>query len=343
MTIPGQVPIPTKMPAARASARHWSDMGESTFALGIWLMYGIYRLFGRWPFLCCLYPAAAVHWLCRPALRAASLQYLQRIEAATGAIGHEPGARDTFRHVALFGETMLDKLLAVAGRYRAGAVRAEGRETVLAASASGRGGVIVTAHIGCLELSRSMGEMRGALRLNILVHTRHAARFNRILNRLNPSNPLRLIEVSDFDAATAMLLADKVAQGEFVVIAGDRVPVDSAKTVASLFLGHLAPFPVGPYVLAALLKCPMYMMGCIHDQASYTVHFAQITERVELPRGRREEALASYARDFADALTVLLRRSPFDWFNFFPFWDQRVSRAFERSKPVDQQPPKDSL
>ena len=318
-------------------ARHWSDMGESTFAAGIWLMYGIFRVFGRWPFLMCLYPAAAAHWLCRPALRAASLQYLVRVEQATGAIGHAPGRRDTFRHIMLFGETMLDKLLAVSGRYKVGAVRAEGRETVLAASASGRGGVIVTAHIGCLELSRYMGEMRGALRLNILVHTQHAARFNRILNRLNPDNPLRLIEVTQFDATTAMMLADKVAAGEFVVIAGDRVPVDSAKTVKAEFLGVLAPFPVGPYVLAALLKCPMYMMGCIHDQASYTVHFARITEQVELPRGRREEALAIYARGFADALTVLLRRSPYDWFNFFPFWDQRLSRSQERSNSVSEQ------
>jgi predicted LPLAT superfamily acyltransferase len=336
MTAPTQAPRPTAAQAsAHASTRHWSDMGETTFALGIWLMYAIYRVFGRWPFLVCLYPVAAVHWLLRPSLRAASLQYLQRVEAATGAIGHAPGARDTFRHITLFGETMLDKLLAVSGRYQSAAVRAEGRETVLAASASKRGGVIVTAHIGCLELSRYMGEMRGALRLNILVHTRHAAQFNRILNRLNPDNPVRLIEVTDFDAATAMLLADKVALGEFVVIAGDRVPVDSAKTVEAEFLGHLAPFPVGPYVLAALLKCPMYMMGCIHDQSSYTVHFAQITERVDLPRGRREEALATYARSFADALTLLLRRSPFDWFNFFSFWDQRVSLAFERHNPVE--------
>jgi predicted LPLAT superfamily acyltransferase len=319
-----------------APARHWSDMGETTFALGIWLMYGVFRVFGRWPFLVCLYPATAAHWLCRPALRAASLQYLKRVEAATGAIGHAPGRRDTFRHIMLFGETMLDKLLAVSGRYRVAAVRAEGRETVLEASASGRGGVIVTAHIGCLELSRYMGEMRAALRMNILVHTRHAAQFNRILNRLNPDNPVRLIEVTEFDVTTAMMLADKVAAGEFVVIAGDRVPVDSAKTVQAEFLGHLAPFPVGPYVLAALLRCPMYMMGCIHDAPSYTVHFAQITERVELPRGRREEALAAYARGFADAVTVLLRRSPYDWFNFFPFWDQRLSCTFEGTKPASQ-------
>ncbi|RYZ32845.1 MAG: acyltransferase, partial [Myxococcaceae bacterium] len=107
-----------------------------------------------------------------------------------------------------------------------------------------------------------------------------------------------------------------------VVIAGDRIPVNASQTVRVDFLGHPAPFPVGPYVLAALLKCPLYLLGCIHEGDGYTIHFECLSERVVLPRGKREAALTDCAQQYARQVTALLQRAPYDWFNFFPFWDQ---------------------
>ncbi|GAB3246096.1 hypothetical protein GCM10027296_07620 [Chitinimonas naiadis] len=301
-------------------------MGESTFVFGIWLLFWVHRLFGRWPFRLCLYPVVLVHWLSRPALRSASLQYLSRLELATGALGREPSARDSIRHIALFAETLLDKLLAVSGAFPLERVRSEGREQIYAAASMGQGGVIVTAHVGCLELCRALAEQKRAIKLNVLVHTRHAEQFNRVLKRLNPDNDLNLIEVTEVNPATAVLLSEKVAAGEFVAIAGDRVPVFASQTVHADFLGHPAQFPVGPYVLASLLKCPLYLLGCIHEGDGYTIHFSRLAEQVVLPRGRREAAMADYAARYAETLTVLLKRSPYDWFNFFPFWDQAYAK-----------------
>ncbi len=304
------------------ATRHWADIGESTFVFGIWTLYSIYRLFGRWPFRICLYPVVFAHWLTRPLARAASLDYLRRLQAATGALRHPPGRRDSLRHIALFAETILDKLLAIGGRYRFDRVRVQGREPLAEQIARGEGGVIVTAHLGCLELCRVMAGRGNKPKVNILVHTRHAERFNRMLKRLNPDSDLRLMEVTEVTPATAVQLAERVDAGEFVVIAGDRVPVFAGQTVKVEFLGRVAPFPVGPYILAALLKRPLYLVGCIHEGLGYTICFERIAERVELPRGRREAALAEYAGRYVAALTRLLVRSPFDWFNFFPFWDQ---------------------
>ncbi|MCE9667100.1 acyltransferase [Myxococcus stipitatus] len=303
-------------------ARHWAEVGESTFVLGIWLLYWIHRLLGRWPFRVCLFPVVLVHWLARPVVREASLQYLSRLESSTGALGHAPGPRDSLRHVAAFAETMLDKLLAVSGRYRFENVRTEGREQFYEAVKRGQGGIIVTAHMGCLELCRAMAEKRGEVKLHILVHTRHAEQFNRLLKRLNPDSDFQLLEVTDMGPGTAVMLQERVAAGEFVVIAGDRVPVHASQTVSVDFLGHAAPFPVGPYVLASLFKCPLFLLGCIHEGSGYTIHFECLAERVELPRSKRVEALTGYARHYAERLTALLKRSPLDWFNFFPFWNQ---------------------
>ena len=304
---------------------HWAEIGESTFVVGIWLLYWIHRWFGRWPFRLCIYPVVAVHWFTRPLVRQSSQQYFERLQARTGALGHDVDWRDGIRHLALFAETMLDKLVAASGRYPPALIRSTGREAVYAMAQRGQGGLIITAHMGCLELCRNMEQGHGLLRLNVLVHTRHAEKFNRVLKRLNPANDLKLIEVTEVGPATAVLLAEKVAAGEFIAIAGDRIPVMASKTVQAEFLGHSAPLPVGPYVLAHLLQCPVYVLGCVHDGKGYHLYFKQLAERVLLPRRTRDAALASYAQRYVDTLTEWLTQSPYDWFNFFPFWDQTVT------------------
>lgn len=306
---------------------HWAQIGESTFVFGMWWLYHLHRVLGRWPFLLCLYPVVAYYWLMRPLARRASLQYLQRLQQAHGVWPHMPGWWHSQKHFRMFAQVILDKLLALTGRYRTERVRFDGRQPLLELLEHGQGAIIVTAHMGCIELCQAIAKQRPNLRLNILVHTKHAEQFNRLLQRLAPHSGVRLLQVSDFSAATAMLLAERVARGEFIAIAGDRVPVHDSKTTRAQFLGHEASFPCGPYVLAALLKCPLYFMGCVHEGTGYAVEFVPIATQVELPRAQRNEALAAYAQQYALHLERLLLKAPYDWFNFFPFWDQGAPAA----------------
>lgn len=308
--------------AAKRDAVHWSRIGESTFVAGMWLLYHLHRLFGRWPFLLCLYPVVAYYWLTRPLARRSSLQYLQRMQQAHGLWPRTPGWRQSQKHFRVFAQVILDKLLALAGRYRQEHVDVGGLQLLDELLASRKGAVLVTAHMGCLELCQILAEQRSDLRLNILVHTRHAKRFNRVLDRLAPQSGVRLLQVADFSAATAMELAGRVGRGEFIAIAGDRVPVRESKTTTAHFLGHEAALPCGPYVLAAVLKCPLFFMGCVHKGRGYAVEFVPIAMRVELPRARRAQALAGYAQSYVRQLERLLVRAPYDWFNFFSFWEQ---------------------
>lgn len=307
--------------SADPRATHWAQLGETTFVVGIWLLFWLHRLTGRWVFRAFMWPVVVVHWLRRPSLRSASLQYLQHVQEQLAPWPRPPGWRQGLAHVGLFAETMLDKLLASAGRYPLQLVRSHGAEVVFGPAMQGRGGVIVTAHLGCLELCRAMAQGRPGFKLTVLVHTRHAQAFNRILQRLGPAPELQLIEVTEITVGTAMLLADKVAAGGFIAIAGDRIPVSRSKTVRIPFLGHEAAFPIGPYLLAGLLQCPLYFMGCIHEGKGYGMHFERLAEHVELPRAQRDQALADYARRYVRSLTALIALSPYDWFNFYSFWD----------------------
>jgi len=308
------------------SARHWASLGENTFVAGMWLLWGVYRVFGRALFRVCLVPVVLWYWAATPMARSASLQYLQRVQATCGAIGHAPGWRDTLRHFRSFAETLLDKMLAISGCYPFESVRCEGRDVVTRALATGRGAMIVTAHVGCLELCRALIDHDGGLALTVLVHTAHAERFNRILQRLDPGSRVRLMQVSEVNAATALVLSDCVERGELVAIVGDRVPLHPSKTTTLPFLGVDAALPVGAYVLAALLHCPLFFMACVREAGGHVVVFESLADSVELVRGRRDQVLREVAQRYVRSLEGIVCRAPFEWFNFFPFWDQGKTR-----------------
>jgi predicted LPLAT superfamily acyltransferase len=86
------------------------------------------------------------------------------------------------------------------------------------------------------------------------------------------------------------------------------------------FLGALAPFPVGPYVLASLLKCPVYLIFTFRCGHTSEIHLELFRESIHLPGAARERALAELAADYAARLESYCRRAPLQWFNFYEFW-----------------------
>ncbi|MDR2851830.1 MAG: acyltransferase [Burkholderiaceae bacterium] len=302
-------------------AQHWAEAGETTSVAGIRVLCAIYRVLGRRGFRWCALPAVYLHWLFNTRARRASLEYLRRLHAYAGVFKHPPGWRESLRHFGVFADTLLDKILALGGQYPLDKVGVS-RDNMLRLLREGRGAVIITAHIGCLELCQVLAEKVPKVRMTVLVHTRHAERFNRMLERLPGNGQVRLLQVEAIDAGVAAQLGERVERGEFVAITGDRMPTQGGRHVCADFLGRPAPFPIGAYVLAAALRCPLATMACVHDGDGYALRFEPFAERVTLPRAARDAALAGYVAQFARWLEAQLRSAPHDWFNFFAFWDQ---------------------
>jgi predicted LPLAT superfamily acyltransferase len=230
------------------------------------------------------------------------------------------------RHFGAFAETILDKMLLWGGLFDFSRVRVHGAEPLLEMIAERRGALLVCAHLGNLDLCRALSLRTPGLKVTVLVHTRHAQAFNDMLARLDPRSQLNLMQVTEMTPAMAMQLSERVGRGEFVVIAGDRVPVsDQPRVAIAPFLGRAAAFPVGPYVMAAVLGCPLYAMFAAREGDAYDLHFEPLRETVSLPRRGRDQALAELAADYAALLERHARRTPLEWFNFYDFWHLPIS------------------
>ncbi|HDZ8830625.1 TPA: glycosyltransferase family 2 protein [Aeromonas dhakensis] len=307
----------------RERRTHWSRTPERGSLLGMQIMLASYRLLGRRGFSLLLYPVIGYFWLTGRAQREASRAYLARLEAFAGAQGvalpTEP--RSSFRHFLRFGEAALDKLAGWRGDITEQQVELMGAEHYQAAINSGKGVLLLGSHLGDLELCRALGSRKQGLRINALVFTRHAARFNALLKQINPDSHLNLIQVQELGADTAILLKEKLEQGEWVVIVGDRTSVTREKRVIwADFLGAPAPFPLGPFVLSSVLGCPVYLMFGLKEQGRFRVHFEPFADGQPLPRQGRQQILASRVQAYADRLQHHCLRAPLDWFNFFDFW-----------------------
>ncbi|MGY3857459.1 glycosyltransferase family 2 protein [Aeromonas intestinalis] len=303
--------------------RHWSRTPERGSLLGLQIMLASYRLLGRRGFKALLYPVIGYFWLTGRRQRAASEQYLARLEAfaATQGVSLPSEPRSSFRHFLRFGEAALDKLAGWRGDIPREEIELVGREHHEAALASGRGLLLLGSHLGDLELCRALGTQGGQVPINALVFTRHAARFNALLKQVNPDSGINLIQVQEMGADTAILLKEKIEAGEWVVIVGDRTSVTREKRVVwADFLGAPAPFPLGPFALASVLACPVYLMFGLKEQGRFRVHFEPFAERLSLPRATREAALRHWVQAYADRLQHHCLHAPLDWFNFFDFW-----------------------
>ncbi|KQV85174.1 acyltransferase [Massilia sp. Root351] len=300
-----------------AAPRHWAAINEVSFVAGMRLLFWIFRVLGRWPFRVLLYPVLCWYLLTSGRARRVSTAYLARVDA------YAPVPRlGVLRHFAAFADSILDKMLLWGGQYDVDSVTLHGVDGFNRMLAAGRGGLLICSHFGNLELCRVLSRRRPDVKLTVLVHTRHAQAFNRMLARLNPDSELNLMQVTELTAATAMLLAERVGRGELVVIAGDRVPVSRRPRVALAdFLGAPAAFPIGPYVLASALRCPVYLLFSLQRPGGGAeLHFELFRETLHLPREARDAALAALAADYAGRLQHYCVQAPLQWFNFYDFW-----------------------
>jgi predicted LPLAT superfamily acyltransferase len=183
-----------------------------------------------------------------------------------------------------------------------------------------RGQMLVGAHLGNLEVCRALAEIGEKVTMNVLVHTKHAERFNRLLGEAGATN-LRLIQVSELDPVIMLQLHERLERGEWLAIAGDRVPLHGGRSVTVDFLGHPAKFPQGPWLLAGLLKCPVHLLLCLKKaDGNYRLTLEPFADSITWKRSDREQVIHQWATRYAERLSHYCLQAPRQWFNFYPFW-----------------------
>jgi predicted LPLAT superfamily acyltransferase len=128
-------------------------------------------------------------------------------------------------------------------------------------------------------------------------------------------------------------VAEGLAKGHFIATMGDRTGL-TERVVRAPFFGQDASFPAGPFLMALVLRCLVYLVfGLYRGPNHYDLHCERFAERIELPRAGRDAALSQWVRRYAERVEHHARKAPENWFNFFDFWAPPPTKAPAAAAP----------
>ncbi|MGE5319603.1 MAG: hypothetical protein ACM3KD_05435 [Hyphomicrobiaceae bacterium] len=293
----------------------WMRQQERSNLAILRLMVWISLRFGRAAGRVVLAGIALYFTLFAPGARRASRAYLKR------ALGRWANWADGYRHVFSFATTIHDRIYLLNDRFDLFDIEVAGADALHEALARQPGAMLMGAHLGSFEVLRAVGRGRAGLRVAMLMYEENARKINATLEAINPKATQDIIPLGRMDS---MLEArDKLEAGYLVGMLADR-SLGGDATADYPFLDAAAPFPLGPWRLAAMLRRPVFFMAGLYLGGNrYQLHFVQLADFSETPRSERDAAIAAAMQRYADCLTHFCRLAPYNWFNFFDFWQDK--------------------
>ena len=299
-------------PPEPAAAAAWAQQPERSnlaiLRLMVWISLTLGRPVGR----LVLYGIAAYFLVFAPAARRASRDYLTR------ALGRRPTLGERYRHILAFASTVHDRIYLLNGRFDLFAIDIVGEEYIRAAVADGQGVLLMGAHLGSFEVMRALGRDRTDLTVAMLMYEENARKINSTLAAINPTAVQDIVPLGRMDS---MLQArDRLEAGQLVGLLADR-GLGGDPTVTRDFLGQPAPFPLGPFRMAAMLRRPvLFMTGLYLGGNRYRIHFSPLADFSRVDRADRAAAIDAAVDRYVALLDHHCRETPANWFNFFDFW-----------------------
>jgi predicted LPLAT superfamily acyltransferase len=289
--------------------------------LGYAFFVQVLRLSGRAVAYLFLYPVVAFFLLRARDARVTSAKYLDR------AIGPSTGFerwRRTYRQFLAIGQCLIDRVVLASKGPSAFEHTHEGNEHIQRIAAAGKGGILLTAHLGNWEVAS--GLLRGLyeVRIAIAVFEGEEERLKRYLERMSGPIKPRVITVGS-DELSVLEILRSLREGWLVAISGDRL-LDGRFTRVP-FLGEDAPFPVGPFILAAISGAPVIHTFALKQGPATYRFVADPPEHLAFASGRRDEQIKEWVAAYARRLEQLVREYPYQWFNFYDFWNAMPPNA----------------
>lgn len=295
----------------------WLDAKERGGVLAIRFTVFLTTFLGR-PFARFITLFVAFYYtLTSPKARAAIRQFHARLS------GSELSFFRVYSHMLRFVRCTLDAFFLVSGKSAPFKVTRTGNDYLAKLRDEKKGAILLGAHLGSFYSMR-IESAAERLPLYALMYTANARVLNDALAKLDPDSAARVLQLDPEGGLQSLLrVRELLDEGAIIAIMGDRIPLHTApdRIVRAPFLGAEAPFPAGPFLLASLLKCPVYLtFGLNRDPDTYDLYCEPFADRIVLPRGDRAAGLQKYVTQYAERLEHFAGKAPENWFNFYDFW-----------------------
>ncbi|MCW3101657.1 MAG: lipid biosynthesis acyltransferase [Bacteroidetes bacterium] len=228
-----------------------------------------------------------------------------------------------YKNYYAFGQTILDKVALMAGVKTKFTVDHEGGANLDKIDAGGKGGILISAHIGNWEIA---GQLLNRLNttFNILMYENEHENIKKYMNDVEKKKNVKIIAMKEGEMGHIIELHNAFSKNELVVVHGDRFR-DNAPTLEAKFLGKTARFPAGPFIMAAKFGVPVSVVFAVKESSTHYHFFA--TDPIEVKRSRNpkqtEEAVQELLHKYLEEVEKMVLRYPEQWFNYYSFWKEQ--------------------
>lgn len=298
----------------------WVRRPERSNMLMLRIMTWISLRLGRGPGRVVLHLIALYFLLFAPASRIASRRYLVRI------LKHPVRWTDIYKHFFAFASTIHDRVYLLNGRFDMFDIQVYGEDLMQQSIAEGTGMFLFGAHMGSFEVIRALGRQDVGLKVAMAMYEENARKINETLAAINPAAQQDIIGLGHIDSM--LKINDQLQQGTLVGMLADRTLGDDVMQQVTL-LGSPAQLPLGPFRMAAILRRPVvFMVGLYLGQNRYEIHFEKLADFSTVGAGQRQAEIQRAMARYASLLEQYCERAPYNWFNFFDFW--QTARSTEK-------------
>lgn len=287
-----------------------------------------------------LWPIALYFTFAGGGARASSRDYLRRV------LGREATFVDGFRHVHCFASVILDRLYFLNDRHDLFDLEVHGHDVIRAAidgaGRSRRGAFVIGAHLGSFEAVRAAGRDEEDLRVSMVMYEDNARYLGSVFAAINPrlseliiplgrvDSMLRVKRALDDDGLVGMLADRTLAEDE-----------DGPAVRRVALFGDPVAIPTGPFRMAAMLRRRVVLIvGLYRGGNRYEIHYEDLADFSEASapdataadRNVRVAAGVDAAIDrYVARLEHYCRRAPYNWFNFYDYWNDATHAGTHQS------------
>ncbi|MFN7959886.1 MAG: lysophospholipid acyltransferase family protein [Thermoanaerobaculia bacterium] len=210
--------------------------------------------------------------------------------------------------------------------------RVEGFEHLEEAVASGKGAVLLTAHLGNWELGGVFLREK-KLPVSVVYVPDQSPTAEAFRGQLRRGSEIHEIAIDPKAELSSLPVLRALKEGRIVALQGDRDFNDRGEWVD--FLGTPAPFPLGPFQLARITGAVLLPSFIVYDpEYRFEIH---IGSPIRVDQGERGEAIRRGLAEWVAVLEKAVRRWPTQWYTFYDFWGQEPRPAAERPEPARQE------
>lgn len=210
-------------------------------------------------------------------------------------------------------------------------VECEAMEHWHAVVGSGRGFVMVTAHLGLYEVGSMLPAGTDTPHVHLVREPEIDPRAQAFIEEsvAGVESAHYTMHFQTGAPLFALTLAEALERGEVVAIQGDR-PRTGGKVVETELFGRPFTLPAGPAVLSRTVSVPMIPVFAIREgRRRFRLVFRP---PIHAPRTRnRDEDLRVATVQLARELEYGIRRAPYQWFVFRSLWPKRSATGGEKS------------